>query len=176
MDSRLIAAGAIVKVHGLQGEIIVNPLISRPEALEIIPLFLLEDSGGARTPARVEKAKVISKSGRFSFFVKFDRIDSREEALRFVGGRLLLDPVAAKKYLPKEEASWDDVTGFSVSDSENGFTGTVLEVLSGGSQPLLHVKSAGRMLLVPAVDAYVKSVNVRRRELQLQNTAMLLEI
>lgn len=163
-------------MHGLHGEVIVHPVVSQPEALGHIPVFLVEDPGGFRRPLRVEHGKVIVKSGRYSFFVKFDRIDSREAASDLVGSGLLLDAVSARRYLPKAEPSWDDVKGFRAADAENGFSGTVLEVLTGGGQPLLHIKTEGRTLLVPAVDAYVCGINVRRRELQLQNTAMLLEL
>jgi 16S rRNA processing protein RimM len=176
MEARLTPVGTIVKVHGLHGEVVVNPTISQPEALETLTLFILENGAGFRQPVRVEKAKLVSKSGRYSFFVKFVRIDSRNDAQALVGGQLFIDALTARKAVPKAEASWDDVIGFQAKDNGNGFEGVVRSVLSGGGQALLEIQAEARLLLVPAVDAYVSGIEIRKKRISLQNTDVLLEI
>jgi 16S rRNA processing protein RimM len=176
VETRLTSAGTIVKVHGLHGEMVVNPTVPSPEALENVGVFVLEDDKGFRQPGRVERAKVIRKSGRYSFFVKFVHIDSREAAEPFVGTELFLDALTAKRVLPKAAPSWSDVIGFRAVDEANGFEGVVRDVLTGTAQPLLEIQAPARVLLVPAVDMYVSGVAVRKKLVTLQNTSILLEI
>lgn len=176
METRLTTVGTIVKVHGLHGEMVVNPVVSSPEALANVELFVLEDAKGFRQPVRVEQSKVIQKSGRYSFFVKFVRIDSRNDAELFVGCTLYLDTATFKKVMPKTAPTWDDVIGFAANDAANGFAGVVRSVRLGSGQPLLEIQAPAKLLLVPAVDAFVTGIDVRRKKVALQNTEMLLEI
>ena len=106
---------------------------------------------------------------------KFDGVDSMSDAETLIGCELQV-PTEERARL---ETGWtfvSDLVGCSIiSDGSN--VGVVQEVLFGaGEAPLLQVRSAEGMHEIPYAEAYLKSIDIAKKEIVMQLPEGLLEL
>lgn len=70
----------------------------------------------------------------------------------------------------------DTVVGFKVIDSEKGEIGTVDQLSSPTSNPLLHIKVKFTEVLIPFVDEVVQNVDHEKREIHVTCPPGLLDL
>lgn len=143
----------VVKAHGRKGEVVAVPVDGLPallcEGLEVWPVPPALKGPRSRIVERLsgdEGGQLVTLSGV--------RDLDAAESLR---GKTLL---ALADDLPEDLCLRDAraLVGRSVEDVNAGFIGELTEVLLGPAQDVYVIEGRGHEVLVPAVDAFVRSV------------------
>jgi 16S rRNA processing protein RimM len=148
----MVPAGRVGRPHGLDGSFHVT----RPVAALLDEGAVLEVQG---QPLRVERRAGSAEKP----ILRLEGCSSREqvEALR---GADLLAPRSAAPPLEKDEFWAEDLQGCTVVDGEHE-VGVVTRMIALPSCEALEVAGAGPEFLVPLVRDAVRSVDVERREI-----------
>ena len=116
-----VKIGEIGKTHNLQGALVVYTDNDLLEQYMDEPVFIFLE--GAPVPFYIAEDGLTERN-HSSYIVKFDFVDSKEQADRLVGCDLLME-----KYLLEEEDKLpfvlSDLIGYSVLDELTGETGVV---------------------------------------------------
>lgn len=135
--------GKITSVHGLRGEVKVQPWCDEPEFLaDFESLYYKSGTEAVIKYARVQKNMVI---------MKLEGVDTVEEAQKLRGRVLYMDrndvELSAGCYFVQ------DLIGMTVKHAETGRVyGTITEVSPTGANDVYTVKSEdGKEYLVPAI-------------------------
>lgn len=155
-----IEAGAIVRPHGIKGEVIVDVAKDLVELVaEGLEVRVTGRRGGERSltvvRARDHKARLI---------VKFEGSDTVEDAETLRGWSVWL---SRKQIGPIGEDRWfvQDIVGISVYTAEGERVGTVVEVMHMPANDVYVVRNGDEEILLPAIDDVVKSVDVDSRRM-----------
>lgn len=160
-----VVIGAVVKAHGIRGEVVVEVLC---------------DDFSHFGPGR--SLKISSEDGRARIFtiesvrphqdrllVKFSEVPDRTAAEQLRGGEIQVraDELAP---LPEGEFYQYELEGYKVTDPSGNPVGKVSEVLDGiGATTLIEIRTRTGEFLLPFVDAYVDSVSRETRTLVIRN-------
>lgn len=154
MKKRYLECGRIVTVHGLRGEVRVQPWCDSPEYLLDFNRFYLQEEGRALEieRARVQKNMVL---------LKFAGIDSPDDAARLRGRILYLDREQAPAAQP-DEYFVQDLLGLAVIDADTGEDyGRLSDVLVTGANDVYEITGAdGRKRLIPAIRQVVLATDL----------------
>ena len=155
-------AGKISKPYGLRGE--VN-IILEPEAGKHIepdhPLFI--DIDGQRVPFYVVELELGSKD---QAIIKFEFIDSIEDARRVAGCSLYFDP--AHEPMPvKKEGDLHSVVGYQAFDRHMGELGQISAFIPNSMNPVFIIDYKGRELMVPAVPDFIVKIDSPNQKVHL---------
>ncbi len=147
--NNLIPAGEILKVHGLDGGLVIrfDELFYFPETF---PAFIFPEIDGLPVPFAVTGAE---EYGENSFIVHFEEITSRDKAARYQGCKVWLE----EQYLEKdtETPSPGQYTGYSFRDETSGKQGKITGFIPIPDNPLFEVETDGSSYLVPAARAFI---------------------
>ena len=162
MEEYLIV-GKIIDTHSLDGTLKV---LSKTDFAETRyqkgkEVFLYSPKTKERISLTVSAFR---KSGQFDF-VKFEEINNVDDALKYKGYELH----AIKDYqnMPKDTYYYVDLVGCKVLDDKASVLGVVSEVEEFPAQLTLRVKREGNQpdFLVPFVKAFIKSVDIKKKEI-----------
>jgi 16S rRNA processing protein RimM len=156
--NRLTEIGRIGKSHGLDGTVRLIPSDHSDLVIEAGTLLYIRSRNGEHVPARVLEFRPEEKRNRVSFFVKLDRITSREEADSFRDSPVLLEYSSEPRIV--QDTRQHDLTGYEARD-ENEVIGTIVEVIDRPMQKLISIRMEKEIdyLMVPYAEEYVKSVD-----------------
>lgn len=142
--------GQITKTHGLKGEVVFNfvdDIFDRIDAE-----YLICDMDDILVPFFIEEYRFRSDS---SALVKFEDIDSSEEALRLRG----VDVYFEKKYATEDEdgdVSLNYFIGFRMLDTDDNEIGEIVAIDDNTDNWLFVVERAdGDEVLVPAHEEFI---------------------
>lgn len=155
MEEPAVTVGRITKAHGVHGEVAIENRSDNPDRW--VPGAVVFDEGGREFTVR----SVRPHGSRL--LVTFEGIDDRNDAERLAGVTLQV-PESWLPALP--EGSWwsYEATGCAVRTESGRTLGTVEEVLAYPAQDLWRVVDAeGVETLIPAVDAFIVSVDLAGR-------------
>jgi 16S rRNA processing protein RimM len=160
-----------VKTQGRHGEVAVELFSSVPDRFAPgIKLWALADDGSRR---ELELSELWPHKGLLVF--KFDGVDSMSDAETLIGCELQV-PSDERARLEPGWTFVSDLVGCSVI-SDGVIVGVVQEVLFGaGEAPLLQVRSAKGTQEIPYAEAYLKSVDIPKKEIVMQLPEGLLEL
>jgi 16S rRNA processing protein RimM len=180
-SSRFVELGRFGKSHALEGEVRffcesslitllkVGALLYIKQKNEFLPIRILS----------VRQQPGQSKPGRSSelFFVKFDRIQNREEADRLRDHGLFVQNSPEITALLEEADSSDsvDYIGYVVMNGETPF-GTVQEILETPAHPVFVVLSENREVLIPFTEPFIQSEDIENHVLFGYDLEQFLEI
>jgi ribosomal 30S subunit maturation factor RimM len=152
----LIPAGEVLKVHGLEGGLVIRfreLFCSLPE----VPGFIFLMIDGLPVPFPVEEAEAFGDCSQLFFF---EDVTTRDQALRYRGVEVMLE----KKYLPAgAEPSSHTLTGYRFRDETSGVTGEITGFQDIPGNPLFEVKTAAGEALVPAAETFFKETDHEKR-------------
>ena len=155
MGEPAVTVGRITKAHGVHGEVAVENRSDNPDRW--IPGAVVFDEEGRSLTVRT----VRPHGARL--LVTFEGIEDRTAAERLHGTTLQVP----ESWLPSlPEGSWwsYEATGCVVRTESGRSLGTVEEVLAYPAQDLWRVvDDAGVETLIPAVDAFIVSVDLASR-------------
>ena len=159
--------GKIVAIHGLKGEVRVDPWCDYPEFLcEFDELYFAKgEESVAITNARVHKNIVI---------MKIEGIDTPEAAEKLRGRILYMD----RNDVELDEGTYfvQDLLGLEVVDADNGTVyGKITDVRNTGASDIYTIKSDEREFLFPAVPEYVEKTDIENGKLYIHMLDGLLD-
>ncbi|KAL1805730.1 hypothetical protein ACET3Z_028798 [Daucus carota] len=197
-ESGFIEVGYISSVHGLQGEVRVNPSTGFPELRFSTPgkRWLRQQISGRETIQEVILVEGRGgHKGQKSWILKLSEIDTVEQAQQLVGSTLLVTE-EERPDLEEGEFYTRDLIGMEIILKETGENvGTVVNVFDSGAGDLLQVRlnrspklsdGAGKpeseilasapLVWVPFVEAIVPNVDMNKREMLITPPKGLLEL
>ena len=153
--NQMLRVGAVIKPHGIRGEIKVWPTTDDPYRFdELSEIILVKGSS--------EKRIGISSVKHFKNIVilGLSGIDTVESAEALRGADLYVDREHAAP-LSEGEYYIGDIIGMEVQDEEAHHLGTISDVIDTAANDVYVVKLAGRRdLLIPAIKQCIANVDV----------------
>ena len=167
-----VKIGEIGKTHNLQGALVVYTDNDLLEQYMDEPVFILLE--GAPVPFYIAEDGLTERN-HSSYIVKFDFVDSKEQADRLVGHDLLID-----KYLLEEENELpfelSDLIGYSVLDESTGETGVVEQADNYSGNVVLTIKIFSKEILLPVSDEYVLGISHEEKKLHVNISEEIKEL
>ena len=165
MPDDLVQVGHVTGAYGLRGGIRITPYSTDADALLNVKTWWLDKP--ALRPVQVRSAKYHSGDVTATLVDVADR--SAAEALK---GAAVQVSRADFPALPEDEYYWSDLIGLDVVNLQGEALGKVADMMSNGPQSILRIVpqvDAGAAdakpdeRLVPFVDQYVKTVDLKAR-------------
>lgn len=150
---KYLECGKIVNTHGVRGDIKAESWCDSPAVFAALPAIYIKNG-------QQMKQYIIEKASPFKGMVlcHLAGCDTMEDALRLKNRTVWAD----RADLPLQEGAHfvADLIGLPVTDGNTGKRlGTLHDVLNYTAQELYEVETPTGMVLVPVVDAFVKSVD-----------------
>jgi 16S rRNA processing protein RimM len=168
MEKEYLEIGKIVTVHGLHGDVKVQPWCDSPEFLCAFPVLYLgkEKKEVEITTARVQKNMAL---------LHLDGYDSVEQAERLRNQILYL----YREDVVLEEGTYfiQDLIGMAVSDADTDEAyGVLKDVLQTGANDVYVVETAaGKELLIPAIPDVIVEINLDENRMKIRPLEGLLD-
>lgn len=148
-QKQFLEAGQIVNTHGIKGEVKIDSWCDTPEVLAAIKTLYVDGAPRRVRGARVHKNCVIAF---------LEGVEDVNAAMLLKGKTVLVDRKDIR--LPKGQVFMADLIGLSVLDAATGEKLGVLEDVLTPSFQKVYVVKGEREILIPAVDEFVKEINV----------------
>ncbi len=152
--------GQIVNVVGIKGELRVYPLTDYKERFEEIDSVLIQDQYYTIENVRYHKELVV---------LKLKGIDDRNTAEKYKTQYLKIDRKDAR-VLPEDTYYIADLVGCEIYSIEGEYIGILKDVVQNSAQDLYEVetKNSSKRILIPAVDEFIKEVDIENRIIKVQ--------
>lgn len=169
-----IKIGEVVKTHNLQGDVIISTESDLLEKYAEEPVFISMD--GAPVPFFIADEGLAVRN-HASYIVKFDYVDSQQQAARLVG----CDVMFEKTLLEGQDAVNHDfdifeLTGFAVTDENTQEDGEVTDVANYSGNVVLTIRIFGKEILLPLSEVYIKDINLGENRLTVQIPEDIIEL
>jgi 16S rRNA processing protein RimM len=153
--------GYVSRAHGLKGELMVRTFDPSSEVLFEVDRVWVKRRDGVEEELGIEEANDAPKK---EVRVVFEGIASREEASCYIGATLFVfrDDLDAPD---DDEFFQGDLIGVAVFDATGARIGVVEEVWNNGPVPNLVIREAGREVVLPMADNFVKSVDLEAKKI-----------
>ncbi|MCI8687013.1 MAG: 16S rRNA processing protein RimM [Lawsonibacter sp.] len=152
MLQQYLEVGKVTNVHGLNGEVKVQPWADSPEFLCQFKTLYLDE---AHFPMNVQRARVHKNM----VIIKFEGPTDVPSALSLRNAVLYID--RADVSLPKGAFFLADIYGLEVRDAGTGeVLGKIADVLTLPANNVYVVKGGARELMIPAVPQFIAETNV----------------
>lgn len=152
MLQQYLEVGKVTNVHGLNGEVKVQPWADSPEFLCQFKTLYLDE---AHFPMNVQRARVHKNM----VIIKFEGPTDVPSALSLRNAVLYID--RSDVSLPKGAFFLADIYGLEVRDAGTGeVLGKIADVLTLPANNVYVVKGGARELMIPAVPQFIAETNV----------------
>lgn len=162
--------GKIVKKHSFKGEVIVKLNTDEPELYRYMESVFV-DLGNNLVPFFIEKGS-LSKGTMLR--LKFEDVNSEADADAIMKSRIYL----SLDLLPKLEGNkfyFHEVIGYRVVDVNYGEVGVIVHINDTSAQPLFEIKRGDKEIFIPLVDAFIKKVDRKNKEIQVETPEGLID-
>ena len=160
--------GKITKLHGYKGAVILHIDSSTPEYFKDLESVLLEIGTELVPFFFAERGKLNGKK----LVVKFEDIRP-EDAPRIVGSAAYLP----MEMLPAPKEGYYDKAIIGFAASNNGeHIGHIVDVIENVAQNLFLIEHGEKDYLVPAVEAFIKTINHEEKIIYLELPEGLLDL
>ena len=152
--------GQFVKPHGLKGEI--SLIVSCDIFDETDVVFLICEIEGIFVPFFVESFRYKTDT---VVLVKFENVDTEDVAREFSNREVYcpIDKISGINVF--DNASWDNYTGYEVTDKHRGYLGKILDIDQSTLNILFKVIYKEKELLIPVVKEFILSVEHGERSI-----------
>ncbi len=170
-NQKYIHMGTITRPHGIKGEICVDWYADSPTLLK--KSFYLQIGTGAMQS--ISNAKVRMHKGRPLLTLQHINDRNAAESLR---GACIYITRESLPDLPKHEAYLHDLINMSIVDYESNTVLGLLEAVEFPAQQMLWVirTNDGQEILFPAVEEFIVSFDMQKREICINPPDGLLEL
>ena len=152
--NQYLEVGKVTNVHGLMGEVKVQPWADSPEFLCQFKTLYVDD---AHWPIHVERARVHKNM----VILKFEGVTDVPGALAMRNAILSIDRADAP--LPEGSFFLADLYGLEVRDADTGAVlGKIEDVLTLPASNVYVVRGGERELMIPAVPQFIAETNVEQ--------------
>ncbi len=161
-DDATVALAAIIKPHGLDGEVTVELFTDSPEEMSSLDGISL-----AGRAVRVMSVRGVTGSRGL---LKLEGVNSREEAGKLRGKmlRVARESVAS---LPEGEFYDFQIIGLAVVTEDRQNLGRITEILRTGANDVYLTDQ----IAVPAVDRFIREVSLERGEMVVRDLDELMK-
>lgn len=161
--------GAVIKTHGLHGEVSILLDVDFPEDYQNLEsVFLLQS--GKLVPFFIDTIQINRDRG----IVKFEDINSIDDASALIKAELYL-PITALPKLPEGKYYFHDIKGCEVFEDDQ-LIGIAKEVIDFNSNQLLSVDANGKEVLIPMMDEIMLSVDTASKKIMVKLPEGLLDL
>ncbi|MGH3713535.1 MAG: ribosome maturation factor RimM [Micromonosporaceae bacterium] len=172
----LLVIGAVIRPHGVRGEVLVDIRTDEPDARFVPGSVLVTDPVDAG-PLTIEGVRPHTTGGRTRLIVAFEDVLDREGADELRGVKLQMDSGELGPTGDPDEFHDHELVGLAAVSSEGAALGQVIGVEHAPAHELLVVRRPdGGRALVPFVKAIVPEVDLDARRVVLTPPAGLLEL
>ncbi|XBJ20578.1 hypothetical protein VPH35_011384 [Triticum aestivum] len=140
-EDELVEVGYVSGAHGVRGDVLVSPRTDFPELRFATPgkRWLRARAAGKMQVREFELVRGKAHTGKKGWIVRFDGVDSLDEARQIVGSAVLVK-TEDRPELEEDEIYSLDLVGMSVIVKDTGkLVGTVAQVFNFGGGDLLQV-------------------------------------
>lgn len=172
----LALVGKVNKTHGVKGELSISFAVDSPSELIGDGDCLIMDIDGLLTPFFVTSAR---PRGSESLLVRFDGIDTQEDASQFVGKDVYIDSrlVYGDDELPEDGQLYaGQLIGFKAID-ENGETiGEIVDLDESTDNVLFVLQTPTGLTYVPVADEFIMEISTKARTVEFDLPEGLLDL
>lgn len=152
MLEQYLEVGKITNVHGLMGEVRVQPWADSPEFLCKFNTLYVDKT---HWPIKVERARVHKNM----VIMKFEGVTDVPGATAMRNAVLYIDRADAN--LPEGAFFLADLMGLEARDAESGeILGKIADVLTLPANNVYVIKGGPRELMIPAVPQFIAETNI----------------
>lgn len=169
--TELIAVGQVSGAVGLKGEVKIIRWSDSPERFSLLKKVML---GVDSLVAREFSVERVRTSGKYTA-LKLRGIEDRSAAEQ-LRNQLIFIPESERIDPPMGSFFIDDVLGMNVVTEEGKRVGVVRDILRLPSNDLWQVDSDSRVISIPAVKEFIRSVDVRKRIVVIHEVEGLLDV
>jgi 16S rRNA processing protein RimM len=162
--------GQLTKPHGVKGEIAFSFTDDVFDRVECDYLIVLLD--GILVPFYLEEYRFKSDTVAL---VKFERIDTAEQARRFTNVEVYF-PVKLAEQVTDRELTWNYFVGFRVKEVKHGDLGEITMVDESTINTLFVIDHQGTELLLPAQEEFIVNIDHEQRVMEVQVPDGLLQM
>ena len=149
MKNSFLEAGQIVNTHGIRGEVKIVPWCDSPEFLCGFGILYIDGSPIRVLEARAHKGNVLAQ---------LEGITDINAAMRLKGKIIKIDRTGVE--LPDGRHFLADLMGLEVREADTGAVlGVVDDILTPPSHEVYVVRGR-RKFMIPAVDEFIKEVDI----------------
>ena len=153
MQQQYLEVGKVTAVHGLMGEVRVQPWADSPDFLCQFKTLYMDE---AHFPMTVERARVHKNM----VIIKFQGPCDVPSALSLRGATLYID--RADVQLPEGAFFLADIYGLEVQDAATGeVLGQIDDVLTLPANNVYVVRGGERELMIPAVPQFIAETDIQ---------------
>lgn len=163
--------GVVTRPQGIKGNVNIYLDVDNPEEYSQMESVFVEINK-TLVPFFITYLQVRNRN---QATVKFEGVDSEEEATRIVNAQLYL-PVDMLPKLSGNKFYYHEITGYGVIDQNHGDIGIVTEVLEYPNNALLQLDFKGKEILLPIRDEVVLNVDREKRIITVNSPAGLIDI
>ena len=150
--NQYLEVGKVTNVHGLMGEVKVQPWADSPEFLCQFKTLYVDE---ARFPMTVQRARVHKNM----VIIKFEGPTDVPSALSLRNAILYIHREDVK--LPEGSFFLADIYGLEVRDTASGeVLGEIADVLTLPANNVYVVRGGARELMIPAVPQFIAETNI----------------
>jgi 16S rRNA processing protein RimM len=162
--------GRIVKKHSFKGEVVVKLDTDEPELYGNMESVFV-DLGNNLVPFFIEKSS-LSKGTMLR--LKFDDVNSEDEADAIMKSGIYL-PLDLLPKLEGNKFYFHEVIGYRAIDINYGEVGIIADINDTSAQPLFEIKRGEKEIFIPLIDAFIKKVDRKNKEIQVETPEGLID-
>lgn len=150
-----IEVGKIVNVHGIKGDVKINPFIDDTEAFRSFKFLIVNDK-----EIKIKGVKFVKHCPILSL----EGIDSVEKAEGLRNTSVYIEEEMLPE-LSDNEFYVKDILNLSVETEEGEYLGKITDVFKTGSNDVYEVlKEDGKKFLIPAISQVIKEINIKDKK------------
>ncbi len=163
--------GILTKTHGISGELILKSDNLQFEKINKMESVFIEFDG-IPVPFFISG---ISPRGNSSAIIKFDDINSEDQASEFVNCKVYsIDLICGEKNDIKYTAG--SLKGYKVIDIKLGSLGIISEYLDFAHNPLFKIKKSKKEILLPVNEEFILEIDSENKIIKVQTPEGLIDI
>ena len=162
--------GHISRLHGFKGSVVAVFDTDRPQAYQNLESVLI-NWNDELIPFFIEDQ---SQNSKGHFILKFEEINSEEEAQKMIHSELWL-PLNALPKLEGKNFYYHEIVGYQMISNGEVF-GICQGVLDNSAQALFQIDSDGQEILVPAIDEFIEEINREEKSISLNLPEGLIDL
>ncbi|MDP4117762.1 MAG: ribosome maturation factor RimM [Bacillota bacterium] len=154
---KTVELGEIINVHGVHGEIKVNPYADGPEFFKNFKALIIDNTRYEMKSVKITKGCAV---------LKLEGVDSVEDAQK-LRNKTVFVPEDELPSQPEGTYYVKDLEGMEVY-ADGQLLGILTEVIFTGANDVYAVKNAcGKEYLIPAVKQFIKSTDVKEKRMDI---------
>ena len=163
--------GKIAAAHGVNGDITIAHYITNTNKIKDIDVLMIEVWNNSFIPFFIEEIDSITHD---SFLVKFEEINSREEAKKFINKNVYL--YNENLLQTHSQSEWEYLIHFTIFNQNNLKIGEIKDVFENSMQILLEVEYQDKIIQLPLHQNLILKLDEKQKIIKINIAEGLLEM